>query len=79
MARVGLRVSGGVIDASYRGEILALIENRGRTPYKIKMNDRIVQMVVGACHTENTVQVDSLDELGATDRGAAGCGSTGVH
>jgi deoxyuridine 5'-triphosphate nucleotidohydrolase len=79
MARAGLRVSGGVIDASYRGEILVLLENRGHAPYTIKVNDRIVQMLVVACHTVATSQVADLADLGATERGGAGFGSTGVN
>ena len=78
-ARAGLRVSGGVIDASYRGEIKVVIENRGFAPFTIDINDRIVQMVVVPCHTELVEQVDSLDDLSATDRGQGGFGSTGVQ
>ncbi len=79
MARAGLRVSGGVIDASYRGEILVLLENRGHSPYKINVNDRIVQMLVTPCYTETTRQVTDLADLGATERGGGGFGSTGIE
>ena len=79
MARAGLRVSGGVIDASYRGEILVLLENRGHSPYKINVNDRIVQMLVTPCYTETTHQVADLADLGATERGGGGFGSTGIE
>lgn len=79
MASQGLRVSGGVIDASYRGEIIVLLENRGHAPCSIKVNDRIVQMVVVPCHTEETLQVAELNDLGQTKRGEAGFGSTGVR
>jgi dUTP pyrophosphatase len=78
-ARAGLRVSGGVIDASYRGEIKVVIENRGLVPFTFNINDRIVQMLVVPCYTEPAVQVDSLEDLGATDRGEGGFGSTGVR
>lgn len=78
-ARAGLRVSAGVIDASYRGEIKVVIENRGFAPFTIDINDRIVQMVVVPCHTEPVEQVDSLDDLSATHRDQGGFGSTGVQ
>jgi dUTP pyrophosphatase len=77
MARAGLRVSGGVIDASYRGEIKVVLENRGLAPVAIHVNDRIVQMLVVPCYTEQVLQVDKLDDLGGTERGAGGFGSTG--
>jgi dUTP pyrophosphatase len=78
MAKVGLRVSGGVIDASYRGEIKVVLENHGFAPFAINVNDRIVQMIVVPCYTEAALQVDSLDDLSTTDRGQGGFGSTGV-
>lgn len=77
MARAGLHITGGVIDASYRGEILVVMANRGLAPYTIHINDRIVQMLVVPCYTEIAQIVDSLDDLGATPRGAGGFGSTG--
>ena len=77
-ARAGLRVSGGVIDASYRGEIKIVLENRGLAPLEIKINDRIVQMLVVSCYTGNAIQVESLDELSSTQRGQEGFGSSGV-
>ena len=78
MARAGIRVSGGVIDAAYRGEIRVLLENRSDSTYAIHINDRIVQMIVVACSTQPTLQVDDLAALGETERGGAGFGSTGV-
>jgi dUTP pyrophosphatase len=77
-ARAGMRVSGGVIDASYRGEIRVVIENRGLAPFTINVNDRIVQMLVVPCYTADVLQVNGLDELSATGRGGAGFGSTGI-
>jgi dUTP pyrophosphatase len=78
-ARAGLRVSGGVIDASYRGEIKVVLENRGHAPLTISTNDRIVQLLVVPCYTVEAQQVDNLDELGGTRRGQNGFGSTGVR
>ena len=77
VARVGMRTAAGVIDASYRGEIRVVMENRGLAPFTINVNDRIVQMLVVPCFTEATEMVDSLDTLNASERGAGGFGSTG--
>jgi dUTP pyrophosphatase len=79
MARAGLRVSGGVIDSSYRGEIKVVLENRSTAPFTINLNDRIVQMVVVACYTESVLQVNTLEELSVSERGESGFGSTGTR
>jgi dUTP pyrophosphatase len=77
VARAGMRTAAGVIDASYRGEIRVVMENRGLAPFTININDRIVQMLVVPCYTEAAQPVNSLDLLTSTDRGAGGFGSTG--
>ncbi len=77
-AQAGLRVSAGVIDAAYRGEIRVVLENRGNAPVTITINDRIVQMIVVPCFTADVEAVDSLDQLSQTRRGGAGFGSTGT-
>jgi dUTP pyrophosphatase len=78
MARAGLRVSGGVIDSSYRGEVKVVLANCGLAPFTINVNDRIVQMIVVPCYTDAAESVDSLADLTATERGHSGFGSTGV-
>ena len=77
VARAGMRTAAGVIDASYRGEVRVLMENRGSAPFTININDRIVQMLVVPVYTEVVQLVDSLDALSSTGRGAGGFGSTG--
>jgi len=78
-AQLGIRVSGGVIDASYRGEIKIVLENRSHTPLTININDRVVQMLIVPCYTAVAQQVDTLDVLSTTCRGQNGFGSTGVN
>ena len=78
-ARAGLRLSAGVIDAAYRGEIKVVLENRGLAPYRIRINDRIAQMIVIPCYSAGVIQTASLEELSATPRGDGGFGSTGVQ
>lgn len=64
----------GVIDADYRGEIMAVVENRGQTPQVIKAGERFAQLVI-----EEYVPVDVIEvtELDATVRAGGGFGSTG--
>lgn len=63
----------GVIDSDYRGEIKVGLINLSSTPYTICPGDRIAQLVIMP-----VVQaVFAEGEIGSTDRGAGGFGSTG--
>ena len=65
--------SPATIDPGYRGEIRVIMLNLGREPYQVERGDRIAQMVVAAY-----VGVDwAEEELGTSDRGAGGFGSSG--
>jgi len=65
--------SPATIDPGYRGEIRVIMLNLGRVPYQVQRGDRIAQMVIAAY-----VGVDWVEEeLGTSDRGAGGFGSSG--
>ena len=69
----------GVIDSDYRGEIILKIKrdtNAGADPSGLNEGDKVAQLVVVRCDTM-TEQVDSLEDLTVTARGAGGFGSTG--
>jgi dUTP pyrophosphatase len=64
----------GTIDADYRGEVKVPLINHGKQPFAVEPNMRIAQMVVApVAHCE----VEEVDELDETVRGAGGFGSTG--
>ncbi len=65
----------GTVDADYRGPICVALVNLGRTPVIVEPKMRIAQMVVAAVARCNVEEVDELDETG---RGAGGWGSTGA-
>jgi dUTP pyrophosphatase len=66
----------GLIDSGYRGEVRVLLLNTDRSqPFEVAVGDRIAQLVVVRHETGELEEVESLDE---TVRGAAGFGSTGV-
>ena len=67
---------GGVIDAGYRGEVKILLSNCADEVFNIEIGDKIAQMVV-VPHLSNAYRVNSIDELGETQRGGSGFGSTG--
>lgn len=74
----GGAVTAGVIDASYRGEVKVAMHNLGREPLSFKQGERIAQCVV-VPHLSGTTAVEevTLDDLGSSERGAGGFGSTG--
>ena len=75
-AKHGITVlnSPGTIDADYRGEIKVILVNLSNTPFEIVPGERIAQAVV-AQHA--TIEWAAVEELGSTERGAGGFGSTG--
>jgi dUTP pyrophosphatase len=70
----GLDVLAGVIDADYRGEIGCLILNAGSELIELPAQSKICQLIVEKIITPRAVWAD---ELGETERGAGGFGSTG--
>jgi dUTP pyrophosphatase len=77
LAQKRIYVHSGVIDSTYRGEVLVVLENGGREPFQVQVNDKIVQMVVVPHYAGAMEGVERLSELGETARGAKGFGSTG--
>jgi len=67
----------GTIDEDYRGEVAVLLINLGREAYDVKHGDRVAQLVVSPVTRVTVETVDRLEELGQTERGAGGFGSTG--
>ena len=68
--------SPGTIDADYRGEIGAILINHGQESFTVERGMRIAQMVVAPV---TGFTWNEQEELGMTDRGAGGFGSTGVR
>jgi len=64
----------GTIDADYRGEVMVVLANLGRTPFTLQRGDRIAQLVVQRVPPVEWVEVDELPD---TPRGAGGFGHTG--
>ena len=64
----------GVIDSDYRGEVIVGLVNLSDTAYTVQPGDRIAQMVILPVARAQIQVVDQLDD---TDRGAGGFGSTG--
>ena len=75
-AKTPLRLSNsmGLIDAGYRGNIIALVDNLSETDYKVMPGSRLVQLVSPHAKSITFELVNSLSE---TSRGVGGLGSTG--
>lgn len=90
LAKKGLVPLGGVIDSSYRGEIIIVLQNLNRFPtewfhdsdsFKVEPGDRVAQLVVlPILDFAGGGNIDVVDqsELSDTSRGDKGFGSTGV-
>lgn len=72
---ISLVNSPGTVDTSYRGEIVCIMVNLGSEPFVIQKGDRICQMAV---RKVPPVEIELVDELDETTRGAAGFGSSGT-
>lgn len=67
----------GTIDADYRGEIKVCLINLSNEEVVIHSGDRIAQLVIARVETASFEPVLFEEELGQTERGAGGFGSTG--
>ena len=64
----------GVIDSDYRGEVLVGLHNHSDTAYTIQPGERIAQLMIAPVVLARFLP---CEELGSTDRGEGGFGSTG--
>ena len=64
----------GVIDSDYRGEVLVMLHNHGDQPQTVEPGERVAQLLIVPVCTPGFLEVA---ELGDTDRGTGGFGSTG--
>ena len=81
-ARSGLAVRQGIalvnapgtIDSDYRGEVKVLLVNLGQEPASFARGDRIAQLVIAPV---TRAELEVVDDLATSARGAGGFGSTG--
>lgn len=78
-AKTHIRIANtpGTIDADYRGEIKVIVDfvDKHGSKFLIRKGDRIAQ---GVIQRVPRAQFEVVDELGETERGTGGFGSTGV-
>src|SRR6202000_2609257 len=66
----------GTVDSDYRGEIKAILINHADAPFKITRGMKIAQIVIAR---HEIAQMEEVETLPDTARGAGGFGSTGTH
>jgi len=64
----------GLIDGSYRGEIMAAVDNVKNEPYTVEPGQRLFQLVA---MDGSSIHIELVSKLTETDRGDGGFGSTG--
>ena len=74
MAARRVVLTGGVIDAGYRGEIKVLMENLSDSPQAINAGDKIANLIP---YPVLTGDVQVVEELAESKRKAGGFGSSG--
>jgi dUTP pyrophosphatase len=74
MASKGLAVTGGVIDAGYRGEIQILITNLTDAAIAIAAGDKIAQMIPVPVLTGQVTVVESLADSVRSEKGFGSSG-----
>lgn len=68
------RLSTGLIDSDYQGELMVSVWNRGHQGFLLNPLDRIAQLVVVPVLQ---VAFNVVSDFSASDRGDGGFGSTG--
>tara|TARA_Y100000591_G_scaffold126039_1_gene107958 strand:- start:70 stop:477 length:408 start_codon:yes stop_codon:yes gene_type:complete len=76
IAKTPLRLSNsiGLIDAGYRGEIMAAVDNIKNVPFTLEIGQRLFQLV-GMDGSE--INFELVKNLSTSARGSGGFGSTG--
>ena len=64
----------GLIDGSYRGEIMAAVDNVKNEPYTVESGQRLFQLVA---MDGSPIHIELVSKLTETVRGEGGFGSTG--
>lgn len=77
-AKHDIEVGAGCIDAPYRGEVKVLLRNFSDSAAIIERGVRVAQMIILPVLLTPWADVRSMGDLGETDRGAGGFGSTGL-
>ena len=74
-AKYGIKIMAGVIDSTYRGEVIVMLINLGNKNYLVEKNAKIAQMLIQKIER---AEIEIAEDLNVTKRGGGGFGSTGI-
>ncbi|PIA14055.1 dUTPase-like protein, partial [Coemansia reversa NRRL 1564] len=74
LAKKGIALLGGIVDAGYHGEIKVMLLNIGSVMVSLACGNRVAQLIPVKIELPSATQVDQLNE---TECGSAGFGSSG--
>ncbi|KAG9289796.1 hypothetical protein G9A89_015376 [Geosiphon pyriformis] len=78
LAKRGINIRRGIIDAEYVGNIIAMLQNDSKKAYVIEPNEKIAQTIfLPLVKIAQLVLMENREELGITVRGIQEFGSTG--
>ena len=69
----------GTVDRGYTGEIKIILINLGDKEFLIKHGDRVAQAVISPVISGRWSKIIKVDNLGQSERGGGGFGSTGIN
>ncbi len=71
----GIKILGGVIEHTYRGEYCIILLNTSKEDFKIIEGQKIAQILLQKIYT---AEIEETTDLSETERGSKGFGSTGL-
>ncbi|KAG9290625.1 hypothetical protein G9A89_011588 [Geosiphon pyriformis] len=78
LAKKRINIRGGIIDAEYVRNIIAMLQNNSKKAYIIEPNEKIAQAIfLSLMKVTKLISVGNREELGITARGIQRFGSTG--
>lgn len=75
VADSGIKIMGGVLEYTYRGEYKVIMLNTSHKDYEIKKGQKIAQLLIQPIIT---AEIEEVKELSETERGEGAFGSTGL-
>jgi dUTP pyrophosphatase len=72
----GIKVMGGVLEHTYRGEYMIILLNTSKELYQIKKHQKIAQVLIQPIET---AEIEEIENLSETIRGEGRFGSTGMN
>lgn len=75
LAKYGLEILGGVIDPDFRGNVVVILKNCGKSHIIIREGQRFVQLI---CEKASFPTIKQASTLDSTERDSRGVGSSGM-